>query len=181
MSAKCFGQNQNFKHCSKFPTRVETMISLQWRLWRWRTSSWTGVPSFSVWSHFKDYHPDGQVQRCLSLRPQPSTTCGGRPLNCIEGCQVNAFRWWTLTILMRRCSRSVQLTGHISSPRDLFRWFYLTKKITQHSPFCSAIEYFQATTGHFWSMVWQRQSRAVIMLNRSVFEAGDFSFYLVKI
>ena len=119
---------KTFKHCSKFPTRVETMISLQWRLWRWRTSSWTGVPSFSIWSHFKHYHPDGQVQRCLSLRPQPSTTCGGRPLNCIEGCQVNAFRWWTPTILMRRCSRSVQLTGHISSPRDLFRWFYLTKK-----------------------------------------------------
>jgi len=29
----------------------------------------------------------------------------------------------------------------------------------------------QATTGHFWSMVWQRQSRAVIMLNR-VIEKG---------
>ena len=42
--------------------------------------------------------------------------------------------------------------------------------------------HFQATTGHFWSMVWQRQSRAVIMLTRSVIDAGDLSFaYLINI
>ena len=42
--------------------------------------------------------------------------------------------------------------------------------------------HFQATTGHFWSMVWQRQSRAVIMLNRLNVDAGDLSFtYLVNI
>ena len=35
---------RTFYLCSKFPMRVGTMTSLQWRLSRWKTSSWTGEP-----------------------------------------------------------------------------------------------------------------------------------------
>ena len=86
----------------------------------------------------------------------------------------NGCRWSTQTTSMHRYSQSVLSTGHIYSPRDLFRWVHYLW-LSNNSSFpsmelalYSLCDRFQATTGHFWSMVWQQQSRAVIMLNRSV-------------